>query len=88
MDVVYSIIANVFRRRLNEGFHIAYSCNGIVNLVRACDKEDDVYCGPALCQYVMFPPSAIRHLRITKQEMKEMPVLSSYVNNFENCFLC
>uniref|UniRef100_A0A1I8EL42 Uncharacterized protein n=1 Tax=Wuchereria bancrofti TaxID=6293 RepID=A0A1I8EL42_WUCBA len=69
-----------FRRRLNEGFHIVYGDNGIINLVKHVDDmEQQLHCGSALLQYIIFPPTAIRPMRIMKEHLEKMPPLSKIV---------
>uniref|UniRef100_A0A915PYH4 Uncharacterized protein n=1 Tax=Setaria digitata TaxID=48799 RepID=A0A915PYH4_9BILA len=80
--ILHNSLAKYFscRRRLNEGFHIVYGDNGIVNLVKHVDdKERQLHCGPALLQYIIFPPTALRPMRMTKEHMERIPPLSKTV---------
>ncbi|VBB31766.1 unnamed protein product [Acanthocheilonema viteae] len=71
------ILHTILQRRLNEGFHIVYGDNGIVNLVKHIDSmEQQLHCGPALLQYIIFPPTAIRPMRIMKEHLEKEPPLS------------
>ncbi|MCP9261407.1 hypothetical protein DINM_004776 [Dirofilaria immitis] len=71
------ILHTILQRRVNEGFHIAYGDNGIINLVKHVDGlEQQLYCGSALLQYIIFPPTAIRPMRIVKEHLEQGTTLS------------
>nr|CRZ23709.1 Bm4336 [Brugia malayi] len=68
------------KRRLNEGFHIVYGDNGIINLVKHVDDmEQQLHCGSAVLQYIIFPPTTIRPMRIMKEHLEKIPPLSKIV---------
>ncbi|VDK83025.1 unnamed protein product [Litomosoides sigmodontis] len=68
------ILHTILQRRLNEGFHIVYGDNGIVSLVKHVDgTEHQLHCGSALLQYIIFPPTAIRPIRIMNQRFEKVP---------------
>ncbi|EFO28199.1 hypothetical protein LOAG_00281 [Loa loa] len=74
------ILHTILQRRLNEGFHIVYGDNGIVNLVKHIDgMEQQLHCGPALLQYIIFPPTAIRPMRFMKEHLEKVPSLPKTV---------
>ncbi|CAG9533301.1 unnamed protein product [Cercopithifilaria johnstoni] len=74
------ILHTILQRRLNEGFHIVYGDNGIINLVKHVDgMEQQLHCGSALLQYIIFPPTAIRPMRIMKEHLGKVSPLSKIV---------
>ncbi|KAK6103393.1 hypothetical protein QQG55_12320 [Brugia pahangi] len=80
--ILHNSLAKYFccRRRLNEGFHIVYGDNGIINLVKHVDDmEQQLHCGSAVLQYIIFPPTTIRPMRIMKEHLEKIPPLSKIV---------
>uniref|UniRef100_A0A0R3RUV8 Protein SZT2 n=1 Tax=Elaeophora elaphi TaxID=1147741 RepID=A0A0R3RUV8_9BILA len=74
------ILHTILQRRLNEGFHVVYGDNGIVTLVKHIDgMEQQLHCGSALLQYIIFPPTSIRPMRIIQEHLEKMPSLSKIV---------
>ncbi|VDM96213.1 unnamed protein product [Thelazia callipaeda] len=71
------ILHTILQRRLNEGFHIAYFNDGIINLIKHVgDTGEQLHSSQAILQYVIFPLSVIRPLRVTKEELDRIPSLS------------
>lgn len=58
---------------MHQGFHIAYSKNGIVNLTRQLENIDDERL-PRTEQYVIFPPR-----RLSELERDEILARRSYL---------
>uniref|UniRef100_A0A158R553 Protein SZT2 n=1 Tax=Syphacia muris TaxID=451379 RepID=A0A158R553_9BILA len=50
------ILRTILLRRIEEGFSITGSCNGIVTFCKETKAENDEYYGSALQQYILFPP--------------------------------
>ncbi|OZC11733.1 hypothetical protein X798_00913 [Onchocerca flexuosa] len=74
------ILHIILQRRLNEGFHIVYGDSGIINLVKHVHgMEQELYSGSALLQYIIFPPTAIRPLRIVKEHLEKGSTLSKTI---------
>ncbi|VDO47771.1 unnamed protein product, partial [Onchocerca flexuosa] len=80
--ILHNSLAKYFscKRRLNEGFHIVYGDSGIINLVKHVHgMEQQLYSGSALLQYIIFPPTAIRPLRIVKEHLEKGSTLSKTI---------